>query len=113
MFMEILKFKRAFLLVNILLIFIFFILFVSSLFISDKMSVYYIGIADRVILGIWCIFNGIWNACTDYYSIFKSNRFEKRNKTPQWAWWFVFIVGVGCIITASLGYGFNNVTKPM
>jgi hypothetical protein len=111
--METLKFKEEFLLINIPLMFIFFILFVSPIFISDKMTIYFIGIADRVILGVWCIINGIWNACTDYYSFFKINRFEKINKIPQWAWWFVFIVGVGCIITAFWGDGFNNVTKPM
>lgn len=111
--METLKFKNQFLTINIPLIFLFLILLISPFFVSDKMSIYYIGIADRIILGIWCIFNGIWNACTDYYSVFKNNRFQKNNKTPKWAWWIVFIVGVGCIITASLGYGFNNATKPI
>lgn len=107
-----LKFKKEFLLINVPLMFVFIVLFASPLFISNRVAIYYIGICDRVILGIWCIFNGVWNACTDYYSIFKSNRFNKRNKAPKWAWWFVFILGVLCIITAYLGYGFNNVMKP-
>jgi hypothetical protein len=66
-----------------------------------------------IILGIWFIFNGIWNACTDYYSILKNNRFQKNKKTPKWAWWILFIIGDGCLITAFMGYGFNNVKKPM
>lgn len=64
-------------------------------------------------MGLWCIFNGIWNSCTDYYSILKYNRFQKNNTTPKWAWWILFIVGIGCLITAFMGYGFNNVKKPI
>lgn len=111
--METSKLKKVYLFINIPLISIFFILFFSPFFITDKGEVYYIGIIIRAILGIWCIFNGIWNSSTDYYSILKNNRFQKNKKTPKWAWGLLFIVGVGCLITASMGYGFNNVKKPM
>jgi hypothetical protein len=71
-----------------------------------------VGITARVVMGIWFIFNGIWNACTDYYSILKNNRFQKNDKTPKWMWWIIFALGIGCIITAFMGYGFNGVKKP-
>lgn len=111
--MESTRLKRVYLVINIPLMAIFFILFFSPFFISDKMAVYYIGIIARIILGIWCIFNGIWNSSTDYYSILKNNKFQSNKKIEKRVWWLVFILGVGCIITAFMGYGFNNVKKPM
>jgi hypothetical protein len=111
--METSKFKKLYLLFNIPLISLFFVLLFSPFFIADKWVVYYIGIIDRVTLGIWCIFNGIWNSSTDYYSLLKNNRFQKNRRTPKWAWWLLLIVGVLCLITAYCGYGFNNIKKPM
>ena len=106
------KAKKLYLLINIPIIALLFILFFTPLVITDNGTViYYIGIVCRVILGLWCIFNGIWNSCTDYYSILKNNRFQKNNTTPKWAWWILFILGIGCLITAFMGYGFNNVQK--
>ena len=111
--METSKLKKVNLFINISLISIFLMLFFSSFFMTDKGMVYYIGIVTRVFLGIWCIFNGIWNSSTNYYSILKNDRLQKNKYTPKWAWWLLFIVGVGCLITASMGYGFNNVKKPI
>ena len=111
--METSKFKKVYLLINLPLLLIFFILLFPSFFITDNGAVYYIGIIARVILGIWCVFNGIWNYFTDYYSILKNNRFRKNKKIQKLAWWLLFILGVGCLITAFIGYGFNNVNKPM
>lgn len=112
--METSKFKKIYLLINVPIMVIIFILLITPFFIIDKVAeVYYVGIVERIIFGIWCIFNGIWNACTDYYSILKSNRFQKGKRTPKWAWWLVFVLGIGCIITAFMGYGFNGVKKPI
>lgn len=112
--MESSKFKKLYLLINIPIILIFFILLVTPIFIINKVAdVYYVGIAARIIMGIWCVFNGLWNGFTDYYSLLKNNRFQKNTKTPKWAWLLIFIVGVGCIITAFMGYGFNGVRKPI
>ena len=83
------------------------------LVIGKVFEVYYIGISSRITLGIWCIFNGVWNGWTEYYSIFKTNRFKKINNSPNWTWWIVFIVGIACLITAYMGYGYNNVGKPI
>lgn len=107
------KAKKFNLLINILTIAVMFILFFTAFVITNGTVIYYIGIVFRVILGLWCIFNGIWNLCTDYYSILKNNRFQKNNPTPKWAWWILFILGIGCLITAFMGYGFNNVQKPI
>lgn len=91
-----------------------FILLITPFFITDIVAdIYFVGVAARIIIGIWFIFNGIWNSCTDYYSILKNNRFQKNNKTPNWMWWIIFALGVGCIITALRGYGFNGVKKPV
>lgn len=107
------KFKKINLLINIPLMLIFFILFITPFFIGKGIEVYYIGIICRIIMGLWCIFNGIWNAFTDYYSILKNNIFQKNKNTPKWAWLILLVLGIGCIITAFMGYGFNNVKKPM
>ncbi len=111
--METFKFKKVNLMINIPLISIFFILFFSAIFITDKFAVYYIGIIVRIILGIWCIFNGIWNSSTDYYSLLKSKWFVKNKETPIWGWWLLIVLGIICLVTASMGYGFNNVEKPL
>ncbi len=112
--METSEFKKIYLLINIPLILICFILFVMPFFIIGKRTeIYYIGIIFRATLGIWCIFNGIWNAFTDYYSILKNNRFQKNNDTPKWKWLVLLFLGIGCIITAYMGYGFNSITKPI
>jgi hypothetical protein len=111
--METPKFKKINLLVNIPILTVFFISLFSLLYITDRWAVYYIGIASRVLLGIWCIFNGIWNACTDYYSILMVGIYRHNKKIPKWGWWVIFILGIWCIITAFMGYGFNNVEKPI
>lgn len=111
---EISKYKKLYLFINTPIMFVFSILLITPFFIIDKVvDVYYVGIVARIIMGIWFIFNGIWNACTDYYSILKNNRFQNNNKTPKWMWWIIFAFGIGCIITAFMGYGFNGVKKPM
>ncbi|OPJ55210.1 hypothetical protein [Clostridium oryzae] len=105
--------KKLYLCINIPFVIIFCILSVIPFVaIANRTYIYYIGIASKFILGIWCIFNGIWNACTDYYSFFKNKRINKTNKVARWLWWFVFVLGIICIITASMGYGFNVVRKP-
>lgn len=111
--MEIVKVKKLNLLINISTITVIFLLLFTSFVITNGTVIYYLGIICRVIMGLWFIFNGIWNSCTDYYSILKNNRFQKNNTTPKWAWWILFIVGIGCLITAFMGYGFNNVKKPI
>ncbi|GFP76199.1 hypothetical protein [Clostridium fungisolvens] len=111
--METSKFRKLYLLINIPIMLLFFILLITPIFITDRLAIYYVGIAARILLGIWCIFNGLWNSCTDYYSFLKNNRFQKNNKTPRWAWFLLLIVGVECIITAFMGYGFNGVKKPI
>jgi len=111
--METSKLKNVYLFINISLISIFFILIIYSFFITNEWKEYYIGIISRSIFGIWCIFNGIWNIYKDNYSVLKDRRFQRNKKTPKWAWWLIFIVGVGCLITAFMGYGFNYVNKPM
>lgn len=112
--METTKFKRAYLLINIPLTLIFFTLLIIPIFIIDKVAnVYYVGIIARITMGIWLIFNGIWNACTDFYSIFNNSKYQKDYKTHKWIWWLIVILGIGCLITAFMGYGFNGVKKPM
>lgn len=107
------KFKKEYLIINIPLITLGIGLLFLSIFIKDRSAIYYIGIIDRIILGIWCIFNGIWNYFTDYYSNLKNNRFQKNKLPNKWSWWLLIIIGVGCLITAFMGYGFNNVQKPL
>lgn len=109
--MELTRFKRLYLSANIVIIVTFLILVITAIFLTNRIQVYYIGIASRMILGILCVFNGIWNACTNYYSIINNNRFQKNGKITRWLWWLIFIVGVLCIITAFMGYGFNGVKK--
>lgn len=106
------KAKKLNLVVNIASISVMFLLFFTSILITNGAAKYYLGIVCRVLIGLWCIFNGIWNSYTDYYSILKNNRFQKKNTTPKWAWWILIIFGIGCLITAFMGYGFNNVSKP-
>ena len=80
--METKKYEKLYLWINIPMIsFVF--LVVPFLVIGKVFEVYYIGIISRIILGIWCVFNGIWNGFTDYYSILKNNRFQKNNNTPK------------------------------
>ena len=110
--METRKYKYLYLWINIPMICCVFLV-APSLVVGKVFDIYYIGVISRVILGVWCIFNGIWNGGTNYYSIFKTNRFRKINNSPKWAWWIVFIVGIACLITAFMGYGYNNVGKPM
>lgn len=111
--METLRFKKAYLLISIPLIAIFFILLFSIFFMKDKWMIYYMGVIDRIILGIWCVFNGIWNSFTDYYSILKNNMYQRNKTVPRWGWLLLLVLGLGCIITALMGYGFNNVSKPI
>ncbi|GKU25036.1 hypothetical protein [Clostridium folliculivorans] len=112
--METSKFRKLYLLINIPIIVLFSIILITPLSIIDRVAdVYYVGIVTRIIMGIWFIFNGLWNGCTDYYSFLKNNRFQKNTKTPRWIWLLLFILGVGCIITAFMGYGFNGVKKPL
>lgn len=110
--MESFRYKKLYLMINIPLILIFFILFFTPFFINDRGTLYYTGIIDRYTIGIWCVFNGIWNSSTDFYSILKTNQIQKNKKVPKWTWWFLLILGVGFLITAYMGYGFNNVQKP-
>ncbi|MGE5614504.1 MAG: hypothetical protein ACM3XR_08865 [Bacillota bacterium] len=109
--MELTRFKWLYLSANIVIIATFLILVITAIFLTNRIQVYYIGIASRMILGILCVFNSIWNACTNYYSIIKNNRFQKNGNIARWLWWLIFIVGVLCIITAFMGYGFNGVKK--
>lgn len=111
--METSKFKKKYLLINIPLMVLFLTSLLLPLVITDRWAIYYFGIAARTLLGIWCIFNGIWNAYTDYYSLLKLNMFQKNKRTPKWGWWLILILGIGCIITALMGFGFNNVKKPV
>ncbi len=107
------KAKVLNLFINIPTIVVMCVLFFAPLVITNGTLSYYIGIVLRVTMGLWCIFNGIWNSYTDYYSILKNNRFQKNNTTPNWAWWLLLVVGIACLITAFMGYGFNNVQKPI
>ncbi|GFZ29907.1 hypothetical protein CSC2_04330 [Clostridium zeae] len=110
--MEQSKFRKLYLLINIPMILLFSIILIAPLSVIDRITdVYYVGIVARIILGIWCVFNGLWAACTDYYSFLKNNKFQKSNKTPKWIWLLILILGIGCIITAFMGYGFNGVKK--
>lgn len=111
--MEMEKYKRLYLWINIPLILIILIPLIGSFLISSRRDIiYYAGIVCRSALGVWCIFNGIWNSTNDYYSILKNNRFQRNSKTPRWAWLLLLIIGIGCLITAYAGYGFNGVKKP-
>ncbi len=101
------KAKELNLMINIPTLIIICILFFSPLVLTNGAVLYYVGIVLRIIIGLWCIFNGIWNASTHYYSILKNNA------TPHWAWWLFVVLGIGCLVTAFMGYGFNNVQKPI
>jgi hypothetical protein len=91
---------------------IFILLLIAPFFVKDEGNIiYYIGITARIIMGVWMIFNGIWSACSNYYSIFNLNGNQNKIQSHKWVWWILILVGVGCIITAFLGYGFNNVSK--
>jgi hypothetical protein len=93
---------------------VFLILIITPIFVIDKAAnMYYVGIIARIIMGIWSIFNGLWNACTDYYSIFNNSKYEEDYKSHKWVWWLLILLGVGCLITAYMGYGFNGVKKPI
>ena len=106
------KSKKLYFMINIPMIC--FLLIIAPLLIITKVAeVYYVGIISRIILGVWCIFNGLWNVSTEYYSIFKTNLFLKINNHPKWVWWIVVIIGVICLITAFMGYGYNGVKKPI
>ncbi|ERI93838.1 hypothetical protein HMPREF1982_01412 [Clostridiales bacterium oral taxon 876 str. F0540] len=111
--MEALQYKKIYLYINVPIIILIFVLLFSPIIITDRLAVYYMGVAVRMLLGIWCIFNGVWNACTDYYSILKLKIFQNNKVTPSWAWWLIFMVGVICVITAFMGIGFNNIKKPV
>lgn len=66
------KAKKLYLLINIPIMLLVVILLLTPYLITDNRTlIYYIGIVCRVTLGLWCVFNGIWNSCTDYYSIKK------------------------------------------
>jgi hypothetical protein len=82
-----------------------------SLFISDRSAVYYIGILDRIVFGIFFIFNGLWNCITGYYSIV-NYKVQADKTAPKWPWLLIIVIGMGMFITAFMGYGFNNVSKP-
>jgi hypothetical protein len=105
--METFKFKKEYLFINVLLIMLGIGLLCASFFISDKSIVYYIGIIDRIIFGICFIFNGIWNCSTDYYSLINNNKFHTDKKTAKWPWLLIIAIGVGMLVTAFMGYGFN------
>ncbi|WP_073339420.1 hypothetical protein [Clostridium grantii] len=105
------KFKNMYLIINIPMI-CFLLVIAPVLIITKGDKVYYVGIISRIILGILCIFNGLWNWGTEYYSVFKTNLFMKINNHPKWVWWIVIIVGIVCLITAFMGYGYNGVKKP-
>lgn len=107
------KFKKQYLSVNILLILSGIALLIAGIAASDRNVVYYIGIADRMIFGVLFIFNGLWNYFTDYYSIANNNKVHADKNEPKWPWLLVAAVGVGMLITAFMGYGFNGVQKPM
>lgn len=107
------KFKKEYLIINVPLIIIGLVLLFLPFFIADKSIVYYIGIVDRIFFGIWLIFNGIWNYLTDYYSILKNNKLHTNPKTSKWVWVLITILGMGFLVTAFMGYGFNNVQKPL
>jgi len=80
---------------------IYFVIVIAPLMILTKVGeIYCVGIISLIIFGLWCVFNGIWNACTDYYSVFKTEKFQKIKNCPKWVWWIVFIVGVLAIVTA-------------
>ena len=111
--METLKYKKANLLFNIPIMVIILIAVLTPLSIVNKVAEpYYVGIATRIILGIWCTVNGIWNACTSYYSILKPSKSNEDPNTHKWIWWIFVALGIGCLITAFMGYGFNGITKP-
>ena len=110
--MEVSKSKKIYLLINISMICCLLVV-APALIITKVVETYYIGIISRLILGIWCIFNGLWNGFTEYYSFFKTSLFQKNNSHSKWVWWIVIIVGIICLITAAMGYGYNGVTKPI
>ncbi len=111
--MDTLKFKKEYLMINVPLILIGLFLLFLPFFIADRSIVYYIGIVDRIIFGLLFIFNGIWNYSTDYYSILKNTKPQTNKKTSKWIWVLIIFLGIGFLVTAFMGYGFNNVHKPL
>jgi hypothetical protein len=107
------KFKKTYLLINIPVMLIIFILLITPKSVIDKVTdVYYVGIITRIITGILCIFNGIWSTFTNYYSIANYKSHADKN-VPRWPWVLIIILGIGMLVTAFMGYGFNGVKKPM
>ncbi|MDF2820864.1 MAG: hypothetical protein K0R15_1305 [Clostridiales bacterium] len=107
--MEKVKYKKIYLVINIPIILMFLILLFTPLFLIDKVQIYYAGIFTRLTIGFWCIFNGIWNGWTNFYSIFKIN---PKNKIHKWSWYVILVMGIGFLVTACMGYGYNGVENP-
>jgi hypothetical protein len=106
------KYKKLYLRINIPIMLIFFLLIIAPFFVKDRgNTVYYIGIVARIIMGIWITFNGLWNACTNYFSILNLSKNQNDRESHKWVWWIFVLLGIGCIITAFMGYGFNGVRK--
>jgi purine-cytosine permease-like protein len=111
--MEQFKFKKLYLSINVLLIIFAIGLLVTSIAISDRSAVYYTGIVERIVFGILLIFNGIWNCSPNYYSIANNSKNPAGKTTPKWPWVLIAALGIGMIVTAFMGYGFNGVNKPV
>lgn len=111
--METLKFKKQYLFINISLITIGIALTVIAITITDRTVIYYIGIVNRIVYGICFIFNGLWNYLTNYYSITNNNKFHADKEAPKWPWLLIAALGIGMVVTAFMGNGFNGVQKPL
>ncbi len=96
------KFRRIYLGANVFVVGLMLILIVLAVVLPDRAAIYYIGLAARTLLGLLLIYNGIWNACTGYYSL------SKFNSMPKWVWWVLLVFGIAVIITVFMGYGFNT-----
>jgi hypothetical protein len=110
--MENLKLKKEYLFINTLLIIVAVGLLFISITISDRGTVYYMGIVTRIVFGILIIFNGIWNCMPSYFSI-SNNKANAGKRTPRWPWYLCIALGIGMLVTAFMGYGFNGVHKPL
>jgi hypothetical protein len=111
--MEQFKFKKLYLSINALLIILAVGLLVISIAISDRSAIYYLGIVARVEFGILAIYNGVWNCLPNCYSIVNNSKNTAGKNAPKWPWVLIAAVGIGMIATASMGYGFNGVQKPV
>lgn len=97
------RYKKLYIIINVLQMAAAFLLLMSAMLVRDNKTLYVIGIIVRMNLGLWCVINGVWNYFTRFYS------FKRFKKIPRWGWLLLILIGIMCIVTAFMGYGFNNV----